>query len=85
MTSRSRNAPWCARALRLALALVVGGTLFAPFAVAGPGGPGGHLCGSDRGGWESIDVPFTEGSQAIKSWSISQTTMPMFATNGLVV
>jgi hypothetical protein len=82
--SRSRT-PWYGRALRLALALLVVGTLFAPFAAAGPRGAGGPLCGRDSGGWESIDVPFTAGSQAIKSWSISQTTTPLFATNGLVL
>lgn len=94
MTAARSRTPWYARALRLALAVLVTGTVFAPFAMAGPGEldlfstPGSSaapLCGSDRAGWESINVPFTEGSAAIKSWSISKTSMLMFATNGLVV
>lgn len=93
IATRSRT-PWYVRATRLALALLVAGTVFAPFAVAGPSaldllteqrGSAPPLCGSDRGGWDSIDVPFSEGSQTIKSWSISHTSMLMFATNGLVV
>lgn len=86
MTATRSRTPWYARALRAALAVVVGGTVFAPFALAQQPGPGAPpLCGASRGGWESIDVPFTEGSQAIKSWSISTTTTLMVATNGLVV
>lgn len=91
IATRSRT-PSYARALRLTLALVVVGTVFAPFAVAQnlPGfGPQPNtataLCGVNRGGWESVDVPFTQGSQAIKSWSIAQTTTLIFATNGTVV
>jgi hypothetical protein len=84
MTASRSRTPSRARALRLALALLVGGTVFAPFAAAQqPSAPA--LCGANRGGWESIDVPFTEGSQAITSWSISHTTTSMFATNGVVV
>ncbi|HEX2295905.1 MAG TPA: vWA domain-containing protein [Actinomycetota bacterium] len=83
MTATRSRTPWYARALRVALTLVVGGTVFAPFAVAQQGAP--PLCGTDRGGWESIDVPFTEGPDAIKSWSISSTTTLMLATNGRVV
>ena len=82
---RSRTSS-CARGLRAFLALVVVGTIFAPFAVAGPSSSSkAALCGTARGGWESIDVPFTDGSQEIKSWGIAQTTTPMFATNGLVL
>lgn len=91
IATRSRT-PWYLRALRLVLAVLVAGTIFAPFAAAkgfgfGPqqGASAPPLCGSNRGGWESIDVPFTQGSQAIKSWSISQTSMLMFVTNGTVV
>ena len=84
IATRSRT-PWYARALRVALALLVGGTVFAPFAVAQVHTAAPPLCGVDRGGWESIDVPFTEGSQAIKSWSIGSTNMLIFATNGTVV
>ncbi len=63
---------------------MVTGTVFAPFAVASS--PSGQkLCGRDQGGWESIDVPFTEGTQVIRSWSISSTTSLIFATNGTVV
>lgn len=84
IATRSRT-PWSARALRLALAVLVGGTVFAPFAVAQQGTSAPPLCGKDRGGWESIDVPFTQGSQAITSWSISTTSTLMVATNGTVV
>jgi hypothetical protein len=84
--ARRSRTPRYGRVLRLVLAVAVGGTIGAPFAAAGPGGSSGPgLCGYDRGGWESIDVPFPVGSQSIKSWSISQTTIPMFATNGLAV
>ena len=82
--TRSRT-PWNGRVLRILLALVLGGTIFAPFAVAQQGHSAPPLCGPDRGGWESINVPFSAGSQAIESWSIAQTTTLMFATNGLVV
>ncbi|HYP23580.1 MAG TPA: hypothetical protein VEV43_08400, partial [Actinomycetota bacterium] len=87
MTATRSRTPWYSRALRIVLTLMVGGTVFAPFAVAqhGHGTSAPPLCGADRGGWESIDVPFPEGSQAIKSWSISKTTTLMVATNGLVV
>lgn len=93
MTATRSRTPWYVRALRLALAVLVAGTIFAPFAAAkgsfgfGPqqGASAPPLCGSNRAGWESIDVPFTQGSQAIKSWSISHTSMLMFATNGTVV
>ncbi|HEX2196195.1 MAG TPA: hypothetical protein VHJ76_04640, partial [Actinomycetota bacterium] len=77
--------PWYGRAVRTVLALVVGGTVFAPFAAAQQGSSAPPLCGPDRGGWESVNVPFPAGSQEIKSWSISQTTTLMLATNGLVV
>ncbi|MDQ3952457.1 MAG: VWA domain-containing protein [Actinomycetota bacterium] len=82
--TRSRT-PWYGRALRIALTLVVGGTAFAPFAVAQQRSSAPPLCGPNRSGWESVNVPFSAGSQAIKSWSISHTSMLMFATNGLVV
>ncbi|MDQ4125916.1 MAG: VWA domain-containing protein, partial [Actinomycetota bacterium] len=85
MTATRSRTPWYGRALRIALTLVVSGTLFAPFAAARQGTKPPRLCGADRGGWESIDVPFTEGSQAIKSWSISSTSTLIVATNGLVV
>lgn len=85
MTATRSRTPRYGRALRIALTLVVSGTLFAPFAVARQATKAPPLCGADRGGWESIDVPFTEGSQAIKSWSISKTTTLIVATNGLVV
>lgn len=85
MTATRSRTPWYARAARAGLALVVVGTIFAPFAVAQQGSSAPPLCGTSRGGWESIDVPFTDGSQAIKSWSISSTTTLMVATNGLVV
>src|SRR5687768_12066602 len=85
IATRSRT-PWHARALRAALALLVGGTVFAPFvAAAQVNTTAPPLCGANRGGWESIDVPFTQGSQAIKSWSIASTTTLIFATNGTVV
>jgi hypothetical protein len=92
IATRSRT-PWYARALRLVLAVAVIGTIFAPLAAAQgilgpspqPGSSAPPLCGKNDGGWESIDVPFPDGSQAIKSWSISHTTTLMFVTNGLVV
>lgn len=85
LTATRFRTPSYARALRVALALLVGATVFAPFAVAQQGSTAPPLCGASRGGWESIDVPFSDGSQAIKSWSISSTTTLMVATNGLVV
>ena len=86
MTATRSRTPWYARALRVGLTLVVVATVFAPFAVvAQQASSAPPLCGASRAGWESIDVPFTEGSQAIKSWSISSTTTLMVATNGLVV